>query len=358
MKVLHIIDHLGLGGAQSVVKTIFEAQRANDNIFLLALRNQQRNIDIDHQNVHCYYSSSKYSFRSLFEILEIVKKREICILHCHLPRSQFCGWLIKLIWFPELKLVFHEHGDIFGSQKSGWLANPLFARFLRLANSKINCLIAVSESTKKKLIEKKTVSPAKITVLLNPTMKIQKKSKTKARKESDPFTVGFAGRITEIKGWRVFLRCAETIFAEKKKICFLVAGDGPNRKALENSIRKSSAKKTIKYLGQVQDMANFYSQIDCLAVPSYWESACLVVTEAMEYGIPVIGSDVEAINEFISDNRNGLLFKPRDSQDLADKILLLHQDHQLRQRIVNAKGSGAPNPLEYGKKMQEIYEEM
>jgi len=48
MKVLHIIDSMGLGGAQTVIKGIFESQKANSDIFLFSLRNREINIEIDH----------------------------------------------------------------------------------------------------------------------------------------------------------------------------------------------------------------------------------------------------------------------------------------------------------------------
>lgn len=59
MRILHIIDSLGLGGAQTVVKGVFESQFKNDNIFLYSLRKGKINTKINHKNVKVYDSTKK-----------------------------------------------------------------------------------------------------------------------------------------------------------------------------------------------------------------------------------------------------------------------------------------------------------
>ena len=58
IRVLHIIDHLGFGGAQAVVKGIFETQKDNKNIFSYSLRNKNQNLNVDHPNVQICQSSN------------------------------------------------------------------------------------------------------------------------------------------------------------------------------------------------------------------------------------------------------------------------------------------------------------
>jgi len=57
-------------------------------------------------------------------------------------------------------------------------------------------------------------------------------------------------------------------------------------------------------------MKSFYSGLDCLVVPSLWEPQGLVEIEAQALGVPVIVSNVEALNEIIHDGENGLLLSP------------------------------------------------
>ena len=95
MRILHIIDTLWLGGAQTVVKTLFEKQEEKENIFLFALRKTEPLLSVNHKNVFVFPSSSKYSLNPIRKLIRFIHVHEINILHCHLPRSQFFGYLLK-----------------------------------------------------------------------------------------------------------------------------------------------------------------------------------------------------------------------------------------------------------------------
>ncbi|MBS8122403.1 hypothetical protein [Candidatus Vampirococcus lugosii] len=74
-KTLHLIDSMGLGGAQTVVKGIFEKQKDNSNIFLYALRKRDINIKINHQNIFINNSKNKFSYNDIvIKSLSINKK--------------------------------------------------------------------------------------------------------------------------------------------------------------------------------------------------------------------------------------------------------------------------------------------
>ncbi len=80
MRILHLIDSLGLGGAQTLVKGIFEVQKNNADIFLYALRKREINVKVDHLNVRCYKSESKYSFGPLRELKGIIEKEKVEVI--------------------------------------------------------------------------------------------------------------------------------------------------------------------------------------------------------------------------------------------------------------------------------------
>ncbi len=160
MKVLHIIDSLGLGGAQTVVKGIFEAQKDNLDMYLYSLRMREITVEVDHLNVKIQKSKSKYTLSPLLELKHVIGREKIEILHCHLFRSQVFGWLLKKIWFPHIKLIFHEHGEIFYS-------NPCFVPFLKVSARAVDTYIAVSKATRDLLVSKATTPKEKIQVLYN-----------------------------------------------------------------------------------------------------------------------------------------------------------------------------------------------
>ena len=116
-RVLNLIDHFGLGGAQRGVRDIFNQD--NYNIFLYVLRTSIDQIHVNHNNFKICSSDGRYSLRPIWEIIEIIRKFKPDILHCHLFRSQVLGWLIKKFFCPELIFIFHERGFVFESRIRG-----------------------------------------------------------------------------------------------------------------------------------------------------------------------------------------------------------------------------------------------
>lgn len=73
-----------------------------------------------------------------------------------------------------------------------------------------------------------------------------------------------------------------------------------------------------------------------LIFPSIWYENCpLVIHEAFLAGIPVIASRLGSIPEFIHDGKNGLLFNPGDSADLAEKLKTIITNPGLIERLAN-----------------------
>jgi glycosyltransferase involved in cell wall biosynthesis len=343
MRVLHIIDSLGAGGAERIAKNLLEFQPSED-VFLYALRSVDRPLVIAHPNVKAHPSSSRFSPMPLQELLTWIRASNISVLHCHLFRSQVFGWLLKTFYFPKIALVFHEHGRIFGPDFSSRLEDKSFLAFLRVASSRVDRFIAISVATRNRLISRARVKTEKITTLYNfvdPAFyqqgsasdhQLAKRSRDGQR--SSAFRVGFAGRLVPRKGVGTFLDAAELIGDRDLGFKFLIAGEGPQRRWVKKRIQKGGLSGSVSYLGHVSEITSFYNEIDCLVVPSEWEPQGLVEIEAQTLGVPVIASDTEALNEIIQDGQNGLLFEMGNATDLAAKVELLRSQSGLCTRLI------------------------
>jgi len=335
-KVTHIISTPSLGGAQILLRDIV---RHNKNQYIYCLRKDKTNIFEAQSNVFYYNSYNYYKFNLfiLIDICRIVKRYNFEILHLHLGKPLIYACLLKLL-NPNLKLVNHEHGEIF-------LNRFLYTTILRLFQSKIDIFIAVSKLTKQKLSENAGITDNKIKVLYNfvdfkkfHPESVKKNDKTKQREklgiEKNDFVVGFAGRLVNRKGWMEFVKSAKILSCEKIKLKFLIVGDGPEKQKLIDLINELSLKNYVLYIGYIPDIRLFYSLLDCFIIPSHWEPMGITELEAQAMGIPVIASDVEGLNEIIHDKHNGLLFKSKDEDDLVEKIKLIYNDGKLRKRLI------------------------
>jgi glycosyltransferase involved in cell wall biosynthesis len=84
-----------------------------------------------------------------------------------------------------------------------------------------------------------------------------------------------------------------------------------------------------------ESLQQYYSRADVFVFPSYWptEGHSGSVVEAMMHGLPVIAADWRAINEVVKPGVSGLLCKPGDTADLADKMFTICTDVHLRKKL-------------------------
>lgn len=333
VNVLHVIDHMGIGGAQRIVSELLSKwNEENIKLFCYALRVSKNNFD--HSNKQAFYSSnhkSKYDITSFFELKNIIEQKDIKILHLHLAKSIIFGVLLKMFYFKDIKIIVHEHGRIY--QNNFW-----YNYFLKVFQDKIDLFIAVSEATKKLLISAK-INENKMDILYNfidltdfNSDYIENYDKTIEKRKvgikKEDFVIGFAGRLDKIKGCDILIRSIPYINSQNFKI--LVAGDGSERKQLEKLSKYLNIKDRIIFLGYVNNMKKFYSKIDCLVIPSRSESFGLSAVEAQALGISVIASNINGLNEVVLDKKTGLLFKPGNEKDLAKKIDLIYKNTDLK----------------------------
>jgi glycosyltransferase involved in cell wall biosynthesis len=106
---------------------------------------------------------------------------------------------------------------------------------------------------------------------------------------------------------------------------------------LESMIRNNGAEFTGAY--DNRDVAKVLAGLDAIVVPSIWyENSPLVIHEAFLARIPVIASNRGGMAEYVHHMENGLLFDLGDSNDLADKILMLAENREL----ISELGENAP----------------
>lgn len=363
MRALHLIDSLSMGGAQTFIKGILEHNFGNDNIYLYALRESKIMLKIKHCNVITHAGTARYSFKPLLNMKILIEKDSIDIIHCHLFRSQLFGWLLKKLYFPDIILIYHEHGKIFNN-------SILYKLFIKCTKSKVDLYIAVSKATKRHLINYANAPEEKIRILYNfVNFKRFDKSNVKWNTSDEreklgfcrnDFVVGFAGRLVKRKGWRTFIDAAALILKEQTNVTFLIAGDGDDKNKMLDLINKKKLSNKVKYLGYVADMVWFYSLLDCFIIPSYWEPMGLTEIEAQAMGVPVISSDVEALNEIMRHGENGLLFTSKDGTGLAAIFLKLITDQELKKSLVLGGYETVKvfSLEDYNEKLSGIYKEL
>jgi glycosyltransferase involved in cell wall biosynthesis len=153
-------------------------------------------------------------------------------------------------------------------------------------------------------------------------------------------TLVFAGRLGPQKALDVLLRA----LANVPEVALVVAGDGPERTALEQTAAELELDGRVSFLGAVSRdrVLRLFRAADASVLPSAWENFPHTVVEALAVGCPVIATAVGGVPEVVRDGENGLLVAPGDPTALAAAIERFFADAQLRARLAAA----APGTVE------------
>ncbi len=140
----------------------------------------------------------------------------------------------------------------------------------------------------------------------------------------DNFVTGYVSRIEKNKGWRVFLEAA-ALFKKKralKDFTLLITGDGSQRAEFEKTATELGLREFIVFERTALhgELEVFYSAMDVFIFPTFKESLGLVGIEALACGVPVIGSRIGALCDYIMEGKNGFFFGPGSASELCEKL--------------------------------------
>jgi glycosyltransferase involved in cell wall biosynthesis len=141
----------------------------------------------------------------------------------------------------------------------------------------------------------------------------------------DP-TVGTAAVLEKRKGHRFLLEAVARLSARGVELRCLLAGEGSERKKLEEMVARLGLEGRVSFLGFVADTPAFLAGIDIFVLPSLREGLGVAALEAMAAGKAVVASRVGGLAEAITHGRTGILVPPSDSQALSDAIAELIAD--------------------------------
>lgn len=176
-------------------------------------------------------------------------------------------------------------------------------------NDKLTDVISISDFSEN--ILRKTINPnIKIHRVYNP-IDLDKNPKKMNYRKNKYFL--YVGRISKEKGVDIFCKAISDL-----NLHGIVVGDGEERKSLEEKY------PTIEFVGwkDSREVKEYMKSAKALVFPSRWyETMGLTVLEAQVNLLPCIVADNTAACDFVTDKKNGLLFKNGDYKDLVKKIL-------------------------------------
>jgi len=242
----------------------------------------------------------------------------------------------KLISYDSHLLSEFYREKLFLKKVIYWIFKLLFSRIL---NSQIDKFIAVQTGTKEVMKDYYGIKKRIDVIPLGTDIKkfrFDKKARNVLREKykilNNDFAIVYTGKVIEAKGVDILFRSFNNLCLKYTNLKLILVGDGPKNyfKKCFSCLDKKFHNKIIRAgFHQVGDLYKFYSASD-LAVWPLQESTSM--NDAAACSIPFIAND-EMTEKVRISNKNALLYKKGDVNDLSEKIERLYKNEKLRNKM-------------------------
>jgi glycosyltransferase involved in cell wall biosynthesis len=218
------------------------------------------------------------------------------------------------------------------------LKNSVFLLFERYAVLKVQNIIAVSLHVKNVIGD---MTRSKIQVIPN-GIDFEAIQNIQPRKSLVHPCILFIGELVKVKGVDLLIQAIPIIKKSFPNIRVLIGGAGPQEEDYNYLVKQLNVEESVEFLGFVSgdDKFSYYKSADLCVFPSTYDPFGIVVLEAMACGKPVIVSKVKdaplPLPFMMEDGKTGLLFESGNIEDLAENVITLLKDKELREKMGEA----------------------
>lgn len=145
----------------------------------------------------------------------------------------------------------------------------------------------------------------------------------------------FVGRLHPVKGIRYLLGAMSMVHQNMPEAKLILVGDGEERELLENLTDSLEIRECVEFAGRVphERIQDYMDQAEVFVLPSLSEGFPVTILEAMACGLPVVATCVGGIPDIIEDGTNGYLVDAMNQEQIAEALLTLLRNEQLRNNI-------------------------
>lgn len=335
MRILQVIDHLGLGGAQSLLVGL--ARLAADdghetNVVALSADHDPALVGRLRDacgTVTFVDGRALWDLRSLARLVSILRRDRPDVVHTHLAVADVLGGTAaKLVRRPAVATLHNVVADRY--------THPWPRRLTAMAATRYvaDRLIAVSDAVADSHLAELKVAPEKLRVIRNVPVApflmpagFDRYAKRAELDVADAPLVSIVARLAETKDHATLLRAVPAIRDRHPTVLVAVVGDGPIRAALERQARELGVTDSVRFLGARGDAVEVMAASDVVCNLTHaLEGLPVAVLDAMSLGLPLVSTRVAGVEEVAADEEEALLVPAGDAHAAAAAVVRLLDD--------------------------------
>jgi glycosyltransferase involved in cell wall biosynthesis len=330
MKILHIINTLEIGGAQSVLVQLLEGWGdGREHQMVVSLRKRgQLSAKIEALNVpvlHLDMTPGTFNFKKFLQLIQIIRSYKPDLIQTWLYHSDLLGSIgarftgrVPIVWG-----VHHTTADVNSVKPATWgvvrilslLSTRLPSQIICCSSSAHQTHIALGYSKEKMKIVYNGVDTDQFKPDPNAHALLQKE----LRLSKQVRLVGMFARYHPQKDHDTFILAAVKLLKKYSNVHFVLAGDGVDisNKHLHEKLLRAGIQNNFHLLGSRQDVPYLCAAMHIVSLTSsYGEALPMTLCEAMSCAVPCVATDVGDTALLIGDT--GKVVRPKAPQEFAD----------------------------------------
>jgi glycosyltransferase involved in cell wall biosynthesis len=339
VRVLQSIDHLDVGGAQSVLLallTLIDRDRFDVSVatFGAVHPDLARRVDGLSDRLHVLPYRPVWDPRTALALARIVRSERIDVVHAHLTLAEWHAGLAARIAGRPLVSTLHSIAE---DRESSGRASRMTAGFAtrRLSTR----LLAVGEEVRASHARTLGGAAVKLDVVRNvpvaPLLLPPDFDRGRKRAELDAAgpLVTSVSRLAAMRDHETLIRASAGLLAELPTVTVALVGEGGEEQRLRALVGELGVRDSVRFLGTRTDAADIMAASDVVCQPTLYEGLAITVLDGMSLGLPVVASDVPGNRELLEDGRTGILVPPRDVAALTSALSRLLKEPETAHRI-------------------------
>ena len=320
MRILELINRLGLGGAERMLATLaFALQDRGHSVHIICLREfadapvPRESFEAAGVSLWELKKTDGFSFSVLRSIADYCRSEEISVIHAHTHQvNHYAVGAALLAGVPVVVNTIHGISAL----NMQWWAKGLFRASCMLTDR----VVGVCDEVKVAAQERLALPASKTEVIYNGIQPHEYLS-IAPRRADGRFVFGTAGRLAAVKNQRSMIEAFAMVYQRHPHCRLEILGSGELQQELELLAEELGVRDAVLFRGFSCEVSAFLAGIDCFVLSSRSEGLPMALLEAMAAAVPVVTTAVGGVTEVVEEAQCGWLCRPDDSATLADTML-------------------------------------
>jgi len=333
IRVVHTVLNLGFAGLERVVTELsLNADRNLFDVEVCCFHRKGYFADIlEKAGIAVTILPQKQTgvdYGYVWKLSRFFRQRAAQVVHAHTGTFIFSALAGKLARVPAI--VYTDHGRFLVEPKVRLVEDYISAR---LADRSV----AVSAELFRYMIDRVKFPAAKMTTIVNGVNTETFAPRPRPPKLLNEFGLSAETRILgcvasfiPVKDHLTMLKALTRVTAQLPGTVLFLVGDGPLRRAIEESIVTDGLAGRVVLTGKRQDVPDLLNLFDLFLLSSLSEGTSMSIAEAMASGVPIVATDVGGNRSIVDHGLNGLLVRPGRPEEMAEAILALLRNDERR----------------------------